>query len=77
MGSTLPVGQIAEDLIKELEEEINVRQKEIEQYRGSIEGIKHFVYILKERATGSPAGGTGTVVPSPKTEGYKHPSSGT
>jgi len=74
--STLPIGQIAEDLIRELEEEIHVRKKEIEQFKGSIEGIKHFVLILKKRAEGelSDAGGAGE---GTSIRPYIHPSIGT
>ena len=71
----LPVGKIAEDLITELEEEINVRRREIEQFKGSIEGIKHFVFILKKRAEDitAPTGSS----PSPTIQtNYRHPSSG-
>lgn len=72
----LPIGQIAEDLIREMEEEINVRRKEIEQFKGSIEGVKHFVFILKKRAESElkPATGAGEST-APAT--YRHPSVGT
>ena len=72
----LPIGKIAEELILELEEEIRVRQREIERYRGSIEGIKYFVASLKERATDIQAG-TSTGGSVRRETPYVHPSIGT
>lgn len=46
----LPVGQIALDLIKELEAVIANKQEEIKAYQGAIEGVKLMVGKLQTHA---------------------------